>query len=56
MQKITLFDFCNILLGFEHSLQIISRRHTMTDIVIVNGARTAMGGFQGALSRTAPLN
>ena len=27
----------------------------MTDIVIVNGARTAMGGFQGALSSaTAP--
>ncbi len=27
----------------------------MTDIVIVNGARTAMGGFQGALSaKTAP--
>ncbi|MFX9058195.1 acetyl-CoA C-acetyltransferase, partial [Acinetobacter baumannii] len=22
----------------------------MTDVVIVNGARTAMGGFQGALS------
>ena len=28
---------------------------TMTDIVIVNGARTAMGGFQGSLSgQTAP--
>ena len=27
----------------------------MTDIVIVNGARTAMGGFQGSLaSVTAP--
>ena len=27
----------------------------MTDIVIVNGARTAMGGFQGSLSSvTAP--
>ncbi len=27
----------------------------MTDIIIVNGARTAMGGFQGALSSaTAP--
>lgn len=27
----------------------------MTDIVIVNGARTAMGGFQGSLSGlTAP--
>ena len=27
----------------------------MTDIVIVNGARTAMGGFQGDLSpSTAP--
>ena len=27
----------------------------MTDIVIVNGARTAMGGFQGSLSvLTAP--
>ena len=27
----------------------------MTDIVIVNGARTAMGGFQGSLSAaTAP--
>lgn len=27
----------------------------MTDIVIVNGARTAMGGFQGSLANvTAP--
>ena len=27
----------------------------MTDIVILGGARTAIGGFGGALARTSPI-